>query len=311
MPDDEAYETMKIAWDNGCNYFDTAEVYNEGKAEVTMGKCIKRLALDRSLLVISTKVFWGGKGVNQTGLSRKHVIEGVTACLRRLQLEYVDVVFAHRPDPDTPMEETVRAFDWCINKGLAFYWGTSEWSADQIMEATHIAKTLGLIAPVVEQPQYSMLHRTQFELGYHRIFKELGYGTTIWSPLASGLLTGKYTSGSFPKDSRLGNVEWLRKQLMSGNGINGLEEKNLDVLLRKVESLQPIAKSLNCSLSQLAIAWCVMNRNVSTVILGASKTSQLVENFAAMAVVPKMTPEVMAQIDTVLQNKPAAPRNWK
>jgi len=319
ISDDVAYECMKVAFEAGCNFFDNAEVYASGKAEETMGRCIQRLqkelGVDRSQLVISTKIFWGGKGVNQRGLSRKHVIEGTLKALRRLQLDYVDLVFAHRPDPETPMEETVRAFHYLVEKGYAFYWGTSEWSAEQIMEAVGVANRLGLIAPIMEQPQYSMLHRTRFEGEYSRLYKELGLGTTIWSPLASGLLTGKYVSVSdLPEDTRLGlknESSWLRKQFLDGEGMNGLEEKNVEVILTKVNALRPIAQKLGCSLAQLGLAWCLKNPNVSTVITGASKVNQIVENFKALEIVPKLTPEVMEDIEKILQNKPQPIRIWK
>jgi len=312
--DDEAFACMKAAYEAGCNFFDNAEAYGDGKAEVVMGKCIKKLAAPRSELVISTKLFWGGKNVNHRGLSRKHIIEGTKASLSRLQLDYVDLLFCHRPDPQTPMEETVRAMDFVVNQGWAFYWGTSEWSSEQIMEASLTASKLGLVAPIMEQPQYSMLHRTRFEVEYNRLYKELGYGTTIWSPLASGLLTGKYSSSNFPSDSRLGgnaDYKWLKDQLLSGNGMNGLEEKNFDTILKKVDGLLPIAKSLNCTLAQLAIAWCIANPNVSSVITGASKVSQIEENFASLDVVPKLTPQIMEKIEEVLANKPKNVRNFR
>jgi len=312
--DDEAFACMKAAYDAGCNFFDNAEAYGDGKAEIVMGKCIKKLGLPRSELVISTKIYWGGKGVNQRGLSRKHIIEGTKASLSRLQLDYVDLLFCHRPDPQTPMEEIVRAMDFVINQGWCFYWGTSEWSSAQIMESVHVAQKLGLIAPIMEQPQYSMLHRTRFESEYSCLYKELGYGTTIWSPLASGLLTGKYSSDKFPSDSRLGGNEsykWLKVQLLNGTGMNGLEEKNFDAILKKIDGLLPIAKSLQCTLAQLSIAWCAANPNVSTVITGASKVSQIEENFAALKIIPKLTPEVMQQIESVLNNKPKQVINFR
>jgi len=201
-----------------------------------------------------------------------------------------------------------------VNQGWAFYWGTSEWSSEQIMVASLTASTLGLVAPLMEQPQSSMLHRTRFEVEYNRLYKELGYGTTIWSPLASGLLTGKYSSSNFPSDSRLGgnaDYKWLKDQLLSGNGMNGLEEKNFDTILKKVDGLLPIAKSLNCTLAQLAIAWCIANPNVSSVITGASKVSQIEENFASLDVVPKLTPQIMEKIEEVLANKPKNVRNFR
>jgi len=310
-----AFACMKEAFDLGCNFFDNAEVYGSGEAEKVMGKCIKELKVDRSELVISTKIFWGGKGVNQRGLSRKHIIEGTKASLARLQLEYVDLLFCHRPDPDTPMEETVRAMDFVINKGWALYWGTSEWSAVQITEAIGIANKLGLIAPIMEQPQYSMLHRTRFEKEYSCLHKDYGYGQTIWSPLASGLLTGKYDNlEKPPANSRLsgeGAYKWLKDQLMSGKGMNGLEEKNVDTILEKVKGLKPIANDLGCTVAQLAIAWCLMNPNVSSVITGASKVEQVKENFAALQLVPKLTLSIQQQIENVLNNKPVQVLNWR
>jgi len=315
VDDELAYTCMKEAWKAGCNFFDNAEGYMNGKAESTMGIGIKRLIseekVERDDLVISTKIFFGtGKKRNGIGLSRKHIVEGMNASLKRLQLDYVDIVFAHRPDDYTPIEETVRAFNHVIDKGQAFYWGTSEWSSDQIMEAHGIAKKLGLIGPIVEQPQYNILHRTRFEKEYSRLYSEIGIGTTTWSPLASGLLSGKYTSldpSTFPPGTRLaaeGDLKWLRESLLSGSGLNGLEEKNLEVILQKVDGLRPIAKKLDCSLSQLAIAWCIKNKNVTTVITGASKVEQVTENFKALDVVPKLTDQVVQEIEDILKNKP-------
>jgi len=310
IDDDNFYDCCKAALDAGCNFFDNAEVYADGKAETTMGKVLKRLAIDRSELVISTKIYWGGKTINTRGLSRKHIIEGLNKSLKRLDLDYVDIVFCHRPDEHTPIEETVRAMDHVINQGKAFYWGTSEWSADQLVDAHHIAQRFGLIGPVVEQPQYSMLHRTRVEKEYSRLYASMGLGTTIWSPLACGLLTGKYSTNvaSFPEGSRLSeankNVAWLREALLTGKGMNGLEERDFDKIIKKVDDLRPIAEKLGCSVAQLAIAWCAKNPHVSTVITGASKAEQVVENFKALEVLPKLTPEILADIERVLDNKP-------
>jgi len=308
-----ALECMKAAFDGGVNFFDNAEAYGDGNAEIVMGKVLKKLAWKRSDIVVSTKIFWGGKGPNDQGLSRKHIIEGTQAALARLQLDYVDIVFCHRPDPDVPIEETVRALNYVIEKGWAFYWGTSEWSAEQITAAVGIANKLNLIAPVVEQPQYNMLHRTRFEVEYSRLYSEIGLGTTIWSPLASGLLTGKYSKEKIPEDSRLAfsEVGWLKEQLVSGKGINGLEEKDFDKVLEKVEGLKPIAHELGCTLAQLALAWCLKNPNVSTVITGASRKSQVEENLKSLAISKKITPEILEKIEKVLQNKPTQPKNWK
>jgi len=314
VDEEAAFESLKAAYDMGCNFFDNAEVYAGGKAEEVMGRCLKRLNVDRSELIVSTKIFWGGKGVNQRGLSRKHIIEGANAALKRLQLDYVDLIFCHRPDQHTPIEETVRAMNFLIDQGKAFYWGTSEWSADEIMEAIQVAQRLGLIAPIMEQPQYSMFCRTRFEKEYARVFREFGYGTTIWSPLAGGLLTGKYTSKDFPTDSRLGlqdNNKWLREELLSGKGMNGLEETNLDVILEKVQNLKPIAEKVGCTLAQLALSWCLKNPNISTVITGASRPSQVMENFKALEFVPKLTTEIMGEIETVLKNKPVPHRDFR
>eukprot|EP01101_Sappina_pedata_P004282 TRINITY_DN178_c0_g1_i1.p1 TRINITY_DN178_c0_g1~~TRINITY_DN178_c0_g1_i1.p1 ORF type:complete len:356 (-),score=136.01 TRINITY_DN178_c0_g1_i1:102-1169(-) len=316
-----AYECMKAAFERGCNFFDNAEVYCAGKAEVTMGKCIKRLQAElgvkRSDLVISTKIFWGGPGPNDQGLSRKHIIEGTHAALERLQLDYVDLLYCHRPDQHTPIEETVRAMNYLINTGKAFYWGTSEWSASEILQADEIAKRLGLISPMMEQPQYSMLHRKRFEAEYAPVFEKLGYGSTIWSPLASGLLTGKYSKdpSQWPAGSRLtemeDNIRWLRDELLSGKSMNGLEISDLDVILTKVDALRPIAAELGISLAQMGIAWAVQNKNVSTVITGATKVEQVIENFKVLEIVPKLTPEILAKIEKALDNKPTPATVWR
>jgi voltage-dependent potassium channel beta subunit len=253
--------------------------------------------------VISTKVFWGGRGPNDRGLSRKHVIEGVNASLARLGLDYVDLVFCHRPDPDTPIEETVRAMNWVVDQGKAFYWGTSEWSADEIMQAVMIANREHLVGPQMEQPQYNMFHRDRVEREYARLYDDVGLGTTIWSPLASGLLTGKYDDGC-PPDTRASHhgMEWLRDQL-----VGEAAEVNRD----KVRKLKPVAEKLGCTRSQLAIAWCLKNWNVSSVITGASKPEQVEENLVALEVVDRLTPETVDQIEEILGNKPDAAPNYR
>jgi len=307
-------ECMKAAYEAGVNFFDNAEVYGAGSAETVMGNVLKKVGWKRSDLVISTKVFWGGKGPNDKGLSRKHIIEGVKASLARLQLDYVDIVFCHRPDPDTPMEETVRAMNWIIEKGWTFYWGTSEWSAEQISHAIGVAERLHLIPPVAEQPQYSMLHRTRFEKEYATLYSSNnGLGTTIWSPLASGLLTGKYSKDKIPEGSRLAanEGEWLKNQLLAGTGMNGLEEKNFDTILDKVEQLKPIAESVGATLAQLAIAWTLANPHVSTCITGASRKEQVHENLKALQIYKKLTPEILEKIDHILKNKPQLPNNFR
>jgi len=298
-----AHECMQAAYDAGVNFFDNAEVYAGGKSEEIMGQVIRRAGWKRSDLVISTKVFWGGKGPNDRGLSRKHVIEGTEAGLARLQLDYVDLLYCHRPDPETPIEETVRAMTYLINQGKAFYWGTSEWAADQIMEAYGVARREHLIPPTMEQPQYSMLHRKRVEVEYARLYREIGLGTTIWSPLASGILTGKYEHG-MPKGTRFDvpEYEWLRENIESEEG-----KRNID----RARRLRPLAGDLGCSLAQLALAWCLKNKNVSTVITGASKPEQVVENMKAIDVVEKLTPVVMEQVETILDNKPTPEQSYR
>jgi len=301
--EDVAYECMKAAYEHGVNFFDNAEAYASGEAEKIMGNVIRRAGWKRTDLVISTKIFWGGKGPNDRGLSRKHIIEGVDASLQRLRLDYVDLLFCHRPDPDTPIEETVRAMNHVIDQGKAFYWGTSEWSADQIMEAAMIAKREHLAGPQMEQPQYNMLHRDRVEREYSRLYDELGLGTTIWSPLASGLLTGKYDDGC-PPDSRAGltGMEWLREQLV---GESAAEKRE------KVRRLKPVADEIGCTRAQLALAWCLKNPNVSTVITGASRAEQVTENLASQDVVDKITPDIIERIEEILGNKPVPPANFR
>jgi len=326
VDENEAYNCMKTAYDNGFNFFDNAEVYSAGKAETIMSKVLKRMfeqdGIQRSDLVIATKIFWGTpyyhsqvNKANLKGLSRKRIIEGVRGSLKRLDLDYVDIVFAHRADTHTPMEETVRAFNWIIDQGYAFYWGTSEWSAEEIRQAHDIAEKLNLIGPCAEQPQYSMLHRTRFEAEYARLYESpINYGTTIWSPLASGLLTGKYSNKKFEDGSnRLGmegNMSWLKQQLESGEGLNGLEEKNVDRIMEKIEKLRPIADKLNCTLAQLALAWAAKNPHVSTVITGASRSSQVAENFKALTIIPKLTTDIIEEIEKALNNKPKQRFDW-
>lgn len=293
---DVAMECMKAAYDSGVNFFDNAEAYASGNAEIVMGEVIQKMGWKRSDLIISTKLFWGGNGPNDQGLSRKHLSEGLHASLKRLQMEYVDLLFCHRPDPETPIEETVWTMTQFINQGKAFYWGTSEWSAVQIMEAYAVARREHLIPPTMEQPEYHMFHRDRVEKEYHRLYKEIGLGTTIWSPLASGILTGKYNNG-IPGDSRMAlkGYEWLRKHLDSDKG---KEE------IAKVRQLTTVADGLSCSTAQLALAWCLKNPNVSTVITGASRASQVLENMKALDVAAQLTPDVMEQIEAVLKNKP-------
>jgi voltage-dependent potassium channel beta subunit len=299
-----AFDCMTAAFEAGVNFFDNAEAYASGNAETVMGNVLKKTGWKRSDLVISTKIFWGGDGPNDTGLSHKHIIEGTQASLKRLQLEYVDLIFCHRPDSDTPIEETVRAMTHVINQGWAYYWGTSEWSALQIRQAYDIARQEHLIPPTMEQPEYHMFHRERFEREYARLYKEIGLGTTIWSPLASGLLTGKYNDG-IPEGTRatLEGYDWLKERFESEEARQQIE---------KVRRLtKEVADPLACSMAQLAIAWCLKNPHVSTVITGASKVSQIHENMKALEVAAQLTDEVMAIIEEILGNKPKPEENYR
>nr|ODN99943.1 voltage-gated potassium channel beta-2 subunit [Cryptococcus depauperatus CBS 7855] len=298
-------ELMQAAFDSGINMFDNAERYANGESEIEMGRVIKELGWDRSDIIATTKVFFGTgekERHNTRGLSRKHIIEGVTKSLKRLQLDYVDIVFAHRPDLTTPIEESVRAFNYLIDKGLAFYWGTSGWSAMQIQQATEIARRLNMVGPVAEQSHYSMLHREKFEVEYEPLWKYENYGSTIWSPLDSGMLTGKYNDG-IPDDSRFhhnlnGAMSEHIKHLKSSEGVASIE---------KVKKLSKIAERLGGSMTNLALAWTLKHKGVSTCILGATKPEQIKENVKALDIYPKLTSEVMEEIEEILDNKPAPP----
>lgn len=296
--DDVAEELMIKAYDNGVNFFDNAEAYAHGQSEIVMGKILHKLQWERSSFVVSSKVFWGdgGKKPNQSGLSRKHIFEACHAALRRLQVEYLDLFFCHRPDKKTPIEETVWAMNHLIQQGKVLYWGTSEWSAQEIMEAHMVARENRLIGPVMEQPQYNMFHRQRMELEYAQIFKNIGMGTTIWSPLASGVLTDKYLNDA-PDDTRMSmkGLEWLRERELTADR------------LEAVRRLQVLSQELGVSLAKLAIAWCLKNPNVSTVILGASKVYQLEETLESFTVVPLLTPEIDSRIEAILGNKPVQP----
>lgn len=301
--DDTAYNCMVEAYNAGVNFFDNAEGYSSGQAEIMMGKVIKKTGWKRSDLVLSTKIFWGGSGVNDKGLSRKHIIEGTDASLKRLDVDYVDLIFCHRPDVDTPIEETVRAMNHVINQGKAFYWGTSEWNAAQITEAYQIARREHLIPPLMEQSEYSMLHREKIEKEFLPLYQGIGLGTTIWSPLKSGVLTGKYNNG-VPDKSRLSleSYEWLKNTLLSEEGLKDIE---------KVKKLTLIADELGISMTGLALAWVLKNKNVSTVITGASRPEQVKENMKAIDFVKLLTSDVMEKIEEILQNKPIPNRDWK
>ncbi len=291
--EDVALKCMSAARDAGVNFFDNAEAYADGNAERVMGNVIKKLGWERESIVVSSKVFWGGEGPNDTGLSRKHIFEASRKSLERLKLDYLDLFFCHRPDPNTPIEETVRAMDDLIHQGKILYWGTSEWSAADIMRAHALAREYGLTPPQMEQPQYNMLHRDRVEKEYQPLYHEIGLGTSVWSPLASGLLSGKYNAG-IPTGSRatLEGYEWLRNQVINPQNI------------AKVKKIGPIAKDLGCTMAQLALAWCLKNPNVSTVITGASRPAQVNENMKAIEVTPKLDSEVMERIEGALENKP-------
>lgn len=301
-----AFDCMAAAREAGVNFFDNAESYGNGNAEIVMGNVLKKAGWKRQELVVSTKIFWGNQfiqGVNAKGLSRKHILEAIDASLGRLQLDYVDLVFCHRPDIHTPIEETVRAMNHILNQGKALYWGTSEWNAQQLQEAYGIARRENLIPPQMEQPQYNMFVRDRVESELLPLYKEMGLGTTIWSPLASGLLTGKYSQG-IPKGTRVDmrGYDWLKEQFQSEEG---------QQRITKVKQLVPIADDLGCSMAQLALAWCLKNPHVSTVITGASKVEQVQQNMQALDVVPKLTDDVMAKIDEVLGNKPEPPEDYR
>jgi voltage-dependent potassium channel beta subunit len=303
MDEDKAFACMEAAHQAGVNFFDNAEGYAAGQAEIIMGKALKRAGWKRSDLIISTKIFWGGGGPNGMGVSRKRVVEGTRASLARLQLDHVDLIFAHRPDLYTPIEETVWAMHYVVSNGFAHYWGTSEWSAESIRTAYDMARREHLIPPVMEQPEYNMFHRERVEKEYQRLYEDIGLGTTIWSPLACGLLTGKYNAG-IPADSRaaLKGYEWLCERFGSEEGRRNIEQ---------VKRLAPLAADLGCTLPQLGIAWCLKNPRVSTVITGASRPEQVVENMKAMDEAAKLTPEVMERIEGILANKPAPELDWR
>lgn len=297
--DNTAKDLMHHAYDNGINFFDNAEIYADGESERVMGQILSEASWRRDSYVVSSKAYFGEgpKGPNQTGLSRKHLVEACNAALRRLRLDYLDLFFCHRPDKSTPMEETVWTMHQLIMQGKILYWGTSEWSAQEIMEAHMVARQYNLIPPVMEQPQYNMMVRQKFEVEYAKLYRDYGLGTTIWSPLASGVLTGKYNDG-FPADStrlNLEGMEWLRDRVLQ------------EEALKKIRKLTVLAQEIGTTMPRLAIAWCLKNPNVSTVILGASKMSQLEENLTAMDTVPLLTAEVMEQIEGILENKPAHP----
>jgi voltage-dependent potassium channel beta subunit len=290
---------LTAAYDAGVNFFDNAEGYEQGNSELVMGQAIAELGWSRDSYIVSSKVFWGGAKPTQRGLSAKHVTDACHSALRRLRVDYLDLYFCHRPDVDTPVEETVRAMHNLITQGKVIYWGTSEWSGQQIMQAHLVARRDGLTPPTMEQPQYNMFERDKVEQDYAALYDDYGLGTTIWSPLASGLLTGKYNDG-VPADARaaLPGYEWLRDMITSDIGLARVE---------KVRALAVIAKEAGLPIHHMALLWCLSHPRVSTVILGASKISQLHDNLAALEHKAKLTPDVMHKIETVIANKPAGP----
>ncbi len=291
--EEAAMKCMSRAYEHGVNFFDNAEAYAHGNAEVVMGNAIKKIGWKREDIVVSSKVFWGGEGPNDEGLSRKHVYEACRNSLRRLQLDYLDLFFCHRPDPTTPIEETVRAMDDLIHQGKILYWGTSMWSKDDITEACTIARAQGLVPPQMEQPVYNMLQREKVEKEFSRLYAKVGLGLTTWSPLASGLLSGKYNDG-IPPGSRasLENMKWLKESVVTPQNVE------------TVKQLQLVAKDVGCTVAQLSLAWCLKNPNVSTVITGATKPEQVDENMKSAEFVSALDSSVMERIEAVLQKRP-------
>ncbi|MCX6322821.1 MAG: aldo/keto reductase [Sphingobacteriales bacterium] len=298
--DKVADELMGIAYDQGINFFDNAEAYALGESEKMMGRVLKKKKWERSSFVVSSKAFWGWRGKenkpNQTGCSRKHLLEACDEALQRLQVDYLDLYFCHRPDKNTPIAETVWAMNHLIQQGKVLYWGTSEWSAVEIMEAHRVADQYHLIAPTMEQPQYNLFEREKMEKEYRDIFTQIGMGTTIWSPLASGLLSGKYNDG-IPKGSRfaLEGFDWLKDRWVA------------DEKIKKVKKMADLATKLGVSTAALSIAWCIKNPNVSTAILGATKKQQIIENLKAIEVEKLLDQELMDKIETIMKNKPVLP----
>ncbi|XP_029026572.1 voltage-gated potassium channel subunit beta-1a isoform X3 [Betta splendens] len=303
ITDEVAEQLMTIAYESGVNLFDTAEVYAGGRAEIILGNIIKKKCWRRSSLVITTKLYWGGKAETERGLSRKHIIEGLKGSLQRMQLEYVDVVFANRPDSNTPMEEIVRAMTYVINQGMAMYWGTSRWTAMEIMEAYSVARQFNLIPPVCEQAEYHLFQREKVEVQLPELYHKIGVGAMTWSPLACGIITGKYENG-IPESSRasMKSYQWLKEKIVSEDGRKQQA---------KLKELNHIAEKLGCTLPQLAVAWCLRNEGVSSVLLGTSNPEQLTENLGAIQVLPKMTSHVVSEVDHILGNRPYSKRDYR
>jgi voltage-dependent potassium channel beta subunit len=287
-----ATDCMALAYERGVNFFDNAEVYAGGESERVMGESLKKLGWGRDTFLVSSKVFWGGSRPTQVGLSRKHVFDACHAALKRLQLDYLDLYFCHRPDPETPIEETVIAMNDLMRQGKVMYWGTSEWSADEIRSAHEIAKSLSLVGPQMEQPEYNLFKRGRVEGEYASLYEDFGLGTTIWSPLASGLLTGKYETG-LPSGTRFTQpgYEWLKDRLQSPEG---------RAKVAKAKELRLVAEEHGLTLAQMSLLWCLRNPNVSTVILGASKLEQLRANLDALDQRAKFTDALSEKIEDTL-----------
>ena len=298
-----AEKLMGLAYDFGVNFFDNAEVYAQGESERIMGKSLQNLSWSRDSFCISSKVFWGGDKPTQKGLSRKHIFDACHAALKRMKLDYLDLYFCHRPDPSTPMYEIVSSMDTLIRQGKVLYWGTSEWEADQIMEAQLVAREWRLTPPTMEQPEYNLFKRDKIEKDYNSLYETYGLGTTIWSPLCSGLLSKKYFNG-IPKKTRMSlkQFDWLRERFESKEG---------QLRLKKIKKLSSLAEELDISLPQLAIAWCLKNKRVSTVILGASTLKQLKENLESYKYLDHLSSEVMEKIEKIIKNKPEGRRVYK
>ena len=295
----EALDLLSLAYDEGINFFDNAELYEFGQSEVVMGAALRKLGWGRDTYLVSSKVFWGGEKPTQNGLSRKHVFDACHAALKRLQVDYLDLYYCHRPDSETPIEETVRAMHDLVAQGKVMYWGTSEWSAQQLTEAWAVAKDLKITPPQMEQPQYNLFERQKIEVEYAPLYDLMGLGTTVWSPLKAGVLTGKYNNG-FPADSRMNlpGCEWLKAEWDSEEG---------ERQIAKVRQLSVFADEVGLPVHHLAILWCLSNPRVSSIILGASRPAQLADNLKALQSKDKLTPEVIARIEEIMDSKPVAP----
>jgi voltage-dependent potassium channel beta subunit len=295
----EALDLMALAYDEGINFFDNAELYEFGQSEIVMGAALRKLGWGRDTYLVSSKVFWGGEKPTQNGLSRKHVFDACHAALKRLQVDYLDLYYCHRPDSETPIEETVRAMHDLVTQGKVMYWGTSEWSAQQLTEAWAVAKDLRITPPQMEQPQYNLFERQKVEVDYAPLYDLMGLGTTVWSPLKAGVLTGKYNNG-FPADSRMNlpGREWLKAEWDSEEG---------ERQIAKVRKLSAFADEVGLPVHHLAILWCLSNPRVSSIILGASRPAQLADNIKALQSKDKLTPEVIARIEEIMDTRPVAP----